>query len=702
MQTLTIGSFLFFTGLVAFLTWIITRHDDHESSSGYFLGGRSLTFPLIAGSLLLTNLSTEQMVGLNGAAFLDGLAVMAWEVLAVLALVLMALFFLPYFLRSGVATVPQLLETRFDSQTRAITNLIFLVAYAAILLPIILYSGAMGLIKMLDVQTLFGLPNETVTLWATVWFIGLTGSFYAVFGGLRTVAVADLLNGIGLLVGGLLIPYFGLVYYSGGTGAIDGFVKLTETHPSMLNSIGGSDSSVPFGTLFTGVLLLNLFYWCTNQQIIQRTFGASSLEEGQKGVLLTGLLKLLGPLYLVIPGMLAFALFAEYGIEADAAYGNLVKAVLPAPLTGFFAAVMVGAILSSFNSALNATSTLFSLGVYKNILFPQAEESSVVRSGKISGWIIAFTAMIIAPLLAQTESIFAYLQKMNGMYFIPIFSVVVVGLLARKVPPLAAKVALVVGFLVIGMGYFVPVGEEGPKITVNDTLVRASDETATFQVHLTKPVDRNVSITLDTVDGSATSGTNYEPREQQVSFAPGETRKTVSVPLLVDRNDGSSTHDADVPATRRDAFFLTVSGSSRDTPPVQKSYDNYKSSVAACHIIDNSDITPENEAEVASKIQAAQAEAKTPPEPASLFLTGFVHEFHFLGIVFVALVVIMLGIGWIHPQEEAWDQEDVEAVDMTPWSGAKYASAFLVIVVLLIYLTLADFSVVDTLFGINI
>jgi SSS family solute:Na+ symporter len=235
-----------------------------------------------------------------------------------------------------------------------------------------------------------------------------------------------------------------------------GWQQLRATTPDHFNSIAGEGKSVPFGTLFTGVMLLNLFYWCTNQQIIQRTFGASSLAEGQKGVLLTGALKLLGPLYLVVPGLIAYHLFASQNIRPDHAYGMLVREVLPAPLAGFFAAVMVGAILSSFNSALNSTTTLFSLGLYRGVLRRNATDAQTVASGKVFGWIMAFVSMSLAPLLAGQDSIFKYLQKMNGIYFIPIFAVVVVGMLARRVPPLAAKVALVAGFTVIATGYFVP------------------------------------------------------------------------------------------------------------------------------------------------------------------------------------------------------------------------------------------------------
>ncbi|MGJ8651252.1 MAG: solute:sodium symporter family transporter [Opitutaceae bacterium] len=460
-------SFLGFTIFAAVVTFMITRKSENSSSTGFFLGGRSLTFPVIAGSLLLTNLSTEQMVGLNGAAFKDGLAVMAWEVVAVIALVLMALFFLPKFLKAGITTVPQFLENRFDKRTQSLTNMVFLLAYAFLLIPIILYSGAVGLSVMLDLKTLTGITEpvsflgtmhdpDTVILWLTVFLIGIMGGIYTRFGGLKTLAVLDTINGIGLLIGGFMIAWFALDRVSDGQGILEGWSILKEANPERLNSIGTSDTSVPFSTLFTGVALLNLFYWCTNQQIIQRTFGASSLAEGQKGVLLTGALKLLGPIYLVLPGIIAFHLFAADGITNDQAYGTLVREVLPPQLTGFFAAVMVGAILSSFNAALNSTSALFSIGFYKHMISPNASEASTMRAAKIFVVTIAIAAMFVAPLLAGQDSIFGYLQKMNGIYFIPIFSVVVVGMLHSRVPSVAAFTALLIGLVMLAVKYFVP------------------------------------------------------------------------------------------------------------------------------------------------------------------------------------------------------------------------------------------------------
>jgi aldose 1-epimerase len=252
-----------------------------------------------------------------------------------------------------------------------------------------------------------------------------------------------------------MITVFALGAIGGDGGMSEGINKIWEEQRERFNSVGGPKSSVPFGTIFSGIFLLNLFYWTTNQQIIQRTFAASSLAEGQKGVLLTGALKLLGPIYLVLPGMLAFTMFAGQNTKPDQAYGMLVNKVLPAPLTGFFAAVMVGAILSSFNSALNSSCTLFSLGIYKNLLRKDATELQVVNSSKIFGWIVAILSMAIAPLLANTTSIFGYLQKMNGIYFIPIFAVVLVGMLTKRVPPIAAKIGLIAGFAIIAIGYFV-------------------------------------------------------------------------------------------------------------------------------------------------------------------------------------------------------------------------------------------------------
>ena len=454
-------SFVAFTGMVALATWVFTRKEDTSTQSGFFLAGRGLTFPFIAGSLLLTNLSTEQMVGLNGDAFAFGLSEMVWEVVAVVALVAMALFFLPRYLKSGITTLPELLEIRYDATTRVMCNLIFLVFYATILLPIILYTGAKGLSDMMDLKALTGIENKTALLWIMVWLVGLIGSAYALFGGLRTVVVSDTFNGIGLLIGGLMITFFGLSYIGGDAGWTSGFTKMYNAIPERFNSIGGPNDQTPFWSIFAGVIIIHLFYWCTNQQIIQRTLAAKSLKEGQKGVLLCGALKLLGPLYLVIPGIMAYYILHHMHVDGFEvpkrvnAYGALVHTVLPPALVGFFAAVMVGAILSSFNSALNSTCTLFTLDIYKKYLRKDAGNAEVVRVGQIFGGAIAVIAMLVAPLLDGQDSIFGFLQKMNGFYSIPIFAIILMGLLNRKVPAKAANFTLIFGLAVIAFAYFV-------------------------------------------------------------------------------------------------------------------------------------------------------------------------------------------------------------------------------------------------------
>ncbi len=455
---MTIISFILFIAIAAVGTWLFVRKSENSSQTGFFLAGRSLTYPLIAASLLLTNLSTEQMVGLNGSAFRQGLCVMAWEVVAVVSLVAMAWFFLPKFLKSGVATVPEYLELRFGKSTGMLANGLFLIFYVVLLLPLILYTGATALAQILDFKALFNLENKMVILNLAIWLIGIMGCIYSLIGGLRTCAVLDTINGIGLLIGGFMIVFFALNKVgdiSGVSGIFSQMKEVGTADPEMFNTIGRPASEVPFGTLFTGVLIINMFYWCTNQQIIQRTLGASSLAEGQKGVLLCGLLKLLGPLYLVIPGMIAFYFAYKGKINVDMsnsaeAYGQLVTYVLPNWLAGFFAAVLIGAVLSSFNGALNSSCTLFSIGFYKAHK-PDATDKDVIKAGRIFGLVIAIIAMLGAPLLDKAPSIFDYLQKTNGIYNIPLFAIVVIGMLTCRVPRKGADIALIIGVVLIAI-----------------------------------------------------------------------------------------------------------------------------------------------------------------------------------------------------------------------------------------------------------
>ena len=450
MQFLT---FIGFTALVAVISYFKTRKTEEASSDGYFLGGRSLTAGVIAGSLLLTNLSTEQIVGLNGSAYQSGLSVMVWETLAALAMVVTAMFLLPKYLKGGLTTVPGFLAKRFDVTTKTLTSVLFLTGYVVVLLPVILYSGSLAISGMFDIPELLGVTH-TQSIWICVWGIGIIGSVYAVFGGLKAVAVSDSINAIGLLIGGILIPIFGLMLIGDGS-ILEGLSTLTTENPDKFKSMGGPTDPVPFYTIFTGMMLVQLFYWGTNQQIIQRALGAKDLKEGQKGLLLASFIKILGPIIVVLPGIIAYHLFQGNLQSADSAYPMLVKEVLPESLVGFFAAVLFGAILSSFNSVLNSAVTLFGIDVYKQHINKDAEEKTVVKYGKAFGVILAIVSMFIAPLIANAGSLFAYLQEINGIYSIPILTIIVVGYLTKRVPAIAAKVGLLSGCLLYILSQFI-------------------------------------------------------------------------------------------------------------------------------------------------------------------------------------------------------------------------------------------------------
>ena len=449
MQFLT---FIGFTALVAIISYYKTRNTEETSSDGYFLGGRSLTAGVIAGSLLLTNLSTEQIVGLNGASYESGLSVMVWETLAAIAMVVTAIFLLPRYLKGGLTTVPGFLAKRFDVTTKTLTSVLFLTGYVVVLLPVILYSGSLAISGMFGIPELLGVTH-TQSIWICVWGIGIIGSIYAVFGGLKAVAVSDSINAIGLLIGGILIPIFGLMMIGDGS-ILDGLSTLTTENPDKFKSMGGPTDPVPFYTIFTGMMLVQLFYWGTNQQIIQRALGAKDLKEGQKGLLLASFIKILGPLIVVLPGIIAFHLFQGNLESADSAYPMLVKKVLPGAWVGFFGAVLFGAILSSFNSVLNSSVTLFGIDVYKEHINKDADEKTIVKYGKTFGIILAIASMFIAPLIANAGGLFDYLQEINGIYSIPILTIIVVGYLTKRVPAIAAKIGLVSGCLLYIISQF--------------------------------------------------------------------------------------------------------------------------------------------------------------------------------------------------------------------------------------------------------
>ncbi|QUL37830.1 solute:sodium symporter family transporter [Erythrobacter sp. JK5] len=444
----TLASCVFFMVLVGWISWFKSR-GTADSKDGYFLAGRGLGATFIAGSLLLTNLSAEQLTGLNGSAYGHNLSSMGWEVTAAVATIAMALIFLPRYLAGAFTTLPQFLNDRFDPGVRRLSVLLFMLGYGLVTIPGVLYAGSLAVNAFFDMEALTGL-SEFSALVFTVVLIGVVGAIYAVFGGLRAVAVSDTLNGVGLLIIGILVPVLGLIALGEGSfGA--GLARLTADHPEKLNAIGSASDPTPFGTLFTGMIFANLFYWCTNQYVIQRTLGARSLAEGQKGVLFSGFFKVLVPFMMMIPGVIAFHMYGPGLDSIDEAYPRLVSDVLPFWLSGFFLAVLLGAVFSSFNSLLNSAATLFSLDVYAPARGGEASDVELVRVAKIASVVIALASFVIAPMLAfAPEGLWQIIRIFTGFYNIPTIAIVIVGLFTARVPALGAKIVIL--FHVIAYG----------------------------------------------------------------------------------------------------------------------------------------------------------------------------------------------------------------------------------------------------------
>ncbi len=446
----TLITFTLFTALVGYISWRMTRTSDLKTKKGYFLAGSSLNAVVIAGSMMLTNLSTEQMVGLNGQSYTGAFDVMSWESAAATGIVILALFFLPKYLKGSITTIPEFLKNRYDSQVRNIVSIFFLFNIGIAFLPTVLYSGSLAMMKLFDVEGLLNLSFET-SVTVTVIAIGIIGSIYAIFGGLKAVAVSDTINGIGLLIGAVMIPILGFTFIGEGN-FFEGIQTVFAANPEKFNAVGDSKAHVPFGTVLTGQRISSLFYWASNQVIIQRAIAAKNLEEGQKGVLLTAFMKIvLGPIMLVIPGIIAFHMFGN-GLQGDTAYPILVKTVLPMPLIGFFGAVLFGAILSSYNSGLNSSSTIFALDIFKPWFKPNMSDEATVRVSKIFGMIMAISSIIIAPMLLHYDGgVFQFIQKVAGLFSVPIATIVLVGIASKKVTALSAKIAM--GFFVVVYGY---------------------------------------------------------------------------------------------------------------------------------------------------------------------------------------------------------------------------------------------------------
>jgi solute:Na+ symporter, SSS family len=409
------------TLLVALVTWWRCRREVHSSDAArdYFLAGGNLTWPFVAGSLLLTNISAEQIVGMNGA---QKMLVAWWEFGAAAGLIILAHVLVPLYFKHRCTTTTELLEHRLgDAGIRRAVSVLFLLGYMFILLPVVLYTGSVFM------KAMFALELPIIVIAAA---FALGGLLYAAFGGLRAIAISDTFNGVGLLLMGVAVTLFALA-------AVDW--DLSGVPAERWTLIGDSDSDIPWHTLLTGMLFIHIFYWGTNMVIAQRALGARSLREAQKGIYAAAAFKIVIPFIVVFPGVIAFKLYGDVG---DVAYGRLVGDVLPPWLSGAFAAVITGAVLSSFNSCLNSAAALYTCDLHLAKINPTAD---VKRIGQRVTVVFTLVAVAMVPVFQHSRSIVDTLQRLNGLYSMPVLAAFLVAVFFHRVRSAAVKTGLLFG-----------------------------------------------------------------------------------------------------------------------------------------------------------------------------------------------------------------------------------------------------------------
>lgn len=432
-QYIQVTIFIFVTILIAFLTYIKCKgqgRNQQSQNKEYFLAGSGLKWYFIAGSITLTNLSTDQLVGFNGTQ----MALLAWwEFAAVAGLLILAKVFLPVYYRYQCTTTTELLERRYNNKhIRALIGGMFFLSSALIFCPAVIYSGALFMQSMFKVD---------IPLMYIASIFAIVGAMYAIFGGLRAVAVSDTYSGVLLLTMAMVVVFLAL-------NAID--YDFSGIPAERLTLIGDNDSPIPWHTLLTGMLFIQMFYWGTNQVITQRAMAAPSLKEAQKGVFAAiGIRILVIPAIIIIPGIVSFKLYGDVG---DAAYGQIVGDILPVWLSGIFAAAMAAAVLSTYNSNLNSATALYVCDIH------EAYFNKNTNVPKLSGYITAaltVLSLLLVPVYAQADSIINLLQQLWGLLSMPILSIFIVGLLFKNVDAKAGITAVIFGVLLYAYFSFI-------------------------------------------------------------------------------------------------------------------------------------------------------------------------------------------------------------------------------------------------------
>ena len=420
--------FIVFFGYCSLILGIglyIANRRKTGNTEGYFLAGKSLPWWAIGTSLIAANISAEQMIGMSGSGFVVGLAIASYEWMAALTLILVAKFLLPVFLEKGIYTMPQFLNDRFDERVRASLAVFWILVYIFVNLTSVLYLGGLSLETIMGIDMRYGIVG-----------LALFSAIYTIYGGLNAVVFTDVIQVVFLVLGGLVTTWLALNAFSGGEGAIAGFVELYQQVPEKFEMI--LDPSNPhyqdlpgLGVLFGGMWIANISYWGFNQYIIQRALAAQSLGEAQKGLMFAGYLKLLMPLIVVVPGIAAFGFGADLA-RPDEAFPWLLNEFVIVGFRGLAFAALIAAIASSLSSMINSTATIFTLDLYKPHFNREASEDNQVLTGRLVSFVAIALAVLVAPLLEDFGQAFQFIQEFTGFVSPGIVAIFLLGIFWKR------------------------------------------------------------------------------------------------------------------------------------------------------------------------------------------------------------------------------------------------------------------------------
>ncbi|NRA31692.1 MAG: sodium/solute symporter, partial [Parvularculaceae bacterium] len=423
--------------LIIIATLVSREKAGHEKDTeDYFLAGRALPWWAIGASLIAANISAEQIIGMSGSGFAVGLAIASYEWMAAITLIIVGKFLLPIFLKRGIYTMPQFLEKRFGVTVKYVMSVFWLILYTVVNLTTIMWLGATA------INSLTGLD-----FFPAMMALGAFAAAYSLYGGLKAVALTDIIQVVLLVFGGVLITWIALGQISDTGSAADGFGVLLTELPGKFDMILSRDNpeyiNLPgIGVLLGGMWMMNLSYWGFNQYIIQRALGAKDIKEAQKGIIFAASLKVIMPFIIVIPGIAAVILAPDIA-KPDQAYPEMMK-LAPAGIRGLIFAALVAAIVSSLGSMMNSISTIFTMDLMKPLVLQDAKESTLVTVGRMA----SITALVIAlflaqPLLGSSGQVFQNIQNWTGFFTPGIVAIFALGMFWRRTTELGGLTAVI-------------------------------------------------------------------------------------------------------------------------------------------------------------------------------------------------------------------------------------------------------------------